>query len=522
MRWVLGLILAFATLPLHAADAPLAPGDVVIVAARDASTIQPVICRHTRYLSLANIPDAKERALWRKVLGGHLNSLSREPDVVPPHVVGEYLLRVNADDYGKTFAKVWENLANFDPYFHVNLVGGDTEKVVEVDETYDQPYGHYVGTTFVQTEVRKETRKVKKTVKVPGGGKVVAQAPWLADTPERAAAVVQLTALTQSQVPVVNADWFLFQTAIQADRGNAGYYDFLGIKDLKTYQAVVGFTKEGIDLGFLRELRESVATSAVTLQPRALLRFPTVGGSYWFSQDVRQAKDKSNPLRILNDELVFDATEQYGHLPNGLWAMGLFNAQGVRQDSAPDFIASDSTAPHNDRRVHIYLSCVRCHSDGGLKDINGWVRNVLNSPPNFLAVTDPEQLKKVRQQYLRRLEPFLDADRKHYALSLAEATGGMTPKEYSAAITTFWTVYAEDVVTVERAARELGVCTEVLIKALEEQGTFVDPVLSAFRQHPPQTIPVTTWQEAYVLAQIAVVGRDCKWADKVYRPEKKE
>ncbi len=521
MRWILAIILVCSASLCRGGD-PVAPRAVVALAAADVVKLDPALALRTRYLSLANIPDAKARALWRKVMGGHLNSLSREADLVPPYPVGEYLLRINVDDYGKNFAVAFERLAEFDPYFHVLLQGGSTDKEVEEEVEESVPYGHYgPDGKFVTTEYRLQKKKVKKTVKVPGSGKVVAQAPWLADSTEASAYIVQLTALTGSQVPVVNAEWFLFQTAVQADRGNAGYYDFLGVKDLKTFQAAVGFVKEGVDAGFLRELREAVAMSSVTLQPRALLRFPTVGGGYWFSQDVRVAKDKSNPLRVLNDELVFDATEQYGHLPNGMWATGLFDAKGVRQDSAPDFIASDSTAPHNDRRVHIYLSCVRCHTNGGLRDIDGWVRNVLNSPPNFLAVTDPEQVRKVRQQYVRRLEPYFDSDRKRYTDSLAYAAGGLTPKEYSAAIADLWKEYAEDPVTVDRAARELGVTVECFVKALESQGSFVDPVLSAFRSKPPRVIPVTSWHESYVLAQIALVGRDCKWAEKIYHPEKK-
>lgn len=490
VRW----LLTFTILATSAATAAAqAPADVVMRAAADAARLPAGVALRTRYLSLHNLPE-EDRAWCVRVLGGHLNLLSREPDIVRPGQVG-LLLRINLDDYGEAFARAWEQLAEAEPYFHATVEVEKVEKVTKRQAYgYKQPDG-----SWKVTEYRDEVVEEKRKVRLP------AQAPWLADTPEHQQALLSLLALTGSQVPVVSAEWFVFQTAIQADR-KPGYYDFLGVKDERTFQQAVGFVAKGIDPGFLRELRESVAVSSVTLQPRALERLPTVGGAYWRTRDVRQAKDRSNPLRVLNDDLVFDATEQFGHLPNGLWATGLFNAKGERQDTAPDFIASDSTAPHNDRRVHVNLSCLRCHADGGLQDVSGWVRSVLNSPPNFLASPDPGELRRLRQQYLRRLEPFLEADRKRYAEALAEATGGLKPAEYAAGLARLWKEYAEDPVTLERAACDLGTTPERFLEALQLQGPAVDPVLGAFRAVPPGAIPVTAWREAYPLAQAALLG----------------
>lgn len=488
-----------------APDPRYSPADVIGMAADDAARLGSN-AKYYRWLSLANLPPS-EREAATQVLGGLLNSLSREPDIVrPTSVAGGLLLRISTEDYGPTFAKAWEQLSRQEPYYHVSTtsVEGDDYEVVDVE------YGFWVrpnGTGYtgarenerdrwqlVRTE-KERRRKPKVNV-----GRI---APWVV---QKAKAKLELLiGLTQSEVPVVAGEWFLIQTAIQADRA-PGYYDFLGIKDEASYQKVVGYIDKGVDPGFLRELRESVALSTVTLQPRAIERHEKIGGGLWRTRDVRIAKNKGNPLRVLDNTLQFDATEQIAHLPNGLTAFLLADSKGVRQDSAPDFIASDSTAPYNDRRVHIYLSCVRCHVDGTIQDINGWVRNVLNSPPNFIVAEKPEEAKKLRQQYVRRLEPYLSDDRRRYALAISEATGGLTPEKYSAALAELWKRRAEDPVTVDRAARDLGCTTEVLQKALSDAGTGVDPVLSAFRLPRPQPISVTSWHESYANGQLAISG----------------
>lgn len=508
-----GLAAALVVAQPPEADRPITPGDVIQACAADLVRVDPERVKSTRWVSLHNAPP-KDRETLAKVISGHLNSLSREPDIVVPAKVSEWLLRIDALDYGKVFAEQWERLGAVEPYWH-----GEDLQPVEEYETRAVEYGYWAtegGQTYTGkrraagdrwTTTRTETERVRKAAKVVRGF-----GPWVVREPTAKAAFELIQARTGgTDAPVVTGEWLLYQTAISFER-KPGYYDLLGVKDLKTYEQAVGVVRKDIDAAFLKELREAVGSSTVTTPDtlRRVVRLEKVAGGYWFTQDAnqRQAKDaaRGNPITELGDDYQFQAVETFAHLPNGLWATGLFDAAGVRQDKAPDAIASDSTAPHTDRAVHVNLSCIRCHTEGGLQEVDGWVRNVLNAPPNFVVTTDPKKAHDLRQQYVtRRIEPHLKADRDRYAAALWEATG-MKPAEYAKAYAAVWEECAERPVTAERAARDLGCSVEELQKALADLGPKIDPVLSAFRLPKPRTVPVVLWLRSYARAQDARYG----------------
>src|SRR5262249_21678425 len=271
-----------------------------------------------RYLGLGN-KTPKERENWRRVLAGHVNGLSRESDLVPPVAVRPWLVRIDLDDYGGTFKTQWEKLARVDPFYHVRLrtpwPGG-----VYAGDGKDYPAGAF------------------NTVKT-------AVAPWLAEGAEAKRAVAYLVYWTQSDAFLVRGDWFFNYTAAQTKR-SPGYYDFLGIKDEKAFQALVGFQK----LGRRTELRGAIAKSGVTLEARAFVRESVEDGALWKTFDFERAQEKRNPLRVLGRDIEkeYDASEQYGHLPNYFWAMALFNRAGKRIDFAPPEVASDHRSVSND------------------------------------------------------------------------------------------------------------------------------------------------------------------------------
>src|SRR5262245_47473728 len=178
------------------------PAAAVAAAAADARALGEH-ARRVRYLALYAVPE-KDRAGFLRLLAGQVNGISREPDLVRPEVVGE-LARVNLDDYGWP-AAVWELLQ--DPLFTVRL----------------------------QKEVKGKAAKKMAGKKMFVTEKAIA--PWAVPTKKD---VADLIKLTQSAVPVVRADWFVWQTGQQADRGKAGYLDFLGIKDRDTFERLVGF-----------------------------------------------------------------------------------------------------------------------------------------------------------------------------------------------------------------------------------------------------------------------------------------
>ena len=502
--WLKLTFLMLTQVPL---ERPLSPMDSVVQAAADCSKLQPGYASYTRYLSLYNLP-AAERIKAIAVLNGHCNMLSREPDLIPvsivPGTLGS-LVRINLQDY-RWSGELWEKLS--DPYFTDRV--DETEVVViwyalkkgdtwqkgrpwEDGKVYDKPFT--VGADFpAVTEIRRK-----------GGGKnVQALAPWLTTTPEGKNAVETLVRLTGSRIPVVRADWFFNQTAAAAGR-SPNYYDFLGVKDEASFQRAIG---ADIKLAeeFGAELREAVAISGVTLNPRAIVRHPTLGGGYWRTFDFKTSKGDKNPLKVLGKdvEASYDATEQFGHLPNGLWATFLGNRKGEVQATAPDDIASDGFARGTDRRVHSNVSCVRCHSDGGLQPIDGWARNLLE-PPFAITTLDYQRARDLRRQYLRKLEPFLTKDRLVYELSIQEVTGLKTSKEFSAAYAATWERYEDARVDLARAAADLG-CTPKEFEQdlmVQVKANYGSTVLSALlgKGIRPRAIPVRVWEEAYPEAQ---------------------
>lgn len=494
------------------------PATAVAAAARDVAPLFAAAVkagtekdlRFVRYFSLDHLTGpAKKEFVWR-LLSAHVNQLSREPVIVPPLLVLDgpvktatpaemkaelwskvVLARVDVRDY-RWDRKVFEKLADADVHFHATV---KVTQTVTEKEYEDWPGGvdprdgrYYPAGQYDTGRTKTHSKSVTKRV----------AAPWLP-----AADVKLLSDALDTDVPVVMADFFLWQTLQEVDR-NPGYHDFLGFKDQKTFNKLVAFDEKVSD-DFLSELRAAVALSGVSKQPRRVARYDKVGGALWSTFDNRLALDKNNPLRQLDDAFKFDASEVYAHLSNGMWAMALFDKNGVRQDSAPDFVGRDKTTTSNDGRIHAPLSCIKCHTNGGLKEIDDWTRNLLTPPPLALQSPDRKVFLDLRRKYLRHLEPHLDADRAKYVRALAEANG-MTPREFAAAVGKFWLEYDNTPVGPRRAAAELGVTPEVLTAALEHRLktrgdadlVLGDYLLPAERQ---KGIPIDQWREAYPLAQ---------------------
>jgi len=401
------------------------------------------------------------------------------------------LIRLDIDAYGWK-ASTWDQLADVEPYHYAKLF---TE--VEENVRYGTPDGRggHVNVYVKREKVRKE---------------ITALAPWL-PTKE----VQEIITLTQSRAPVVHGHWFLSQTAVNVDR-KPGYYDFLGVKNQKGFEDLIGFD-EKLFKKFDPGLLESVALSRITLQPRRIARDRSAGGGYWQTFDNRLALDKKddqrNPLRTLNGGFKFDAVEAFAPLPNGMMGWLLVNNKGELQDNAPDFIVrGDYLAGDKDRRVHVNLACIRCHgSEGeGVQSIDGWARNLFTPPPFELRGYDYDQVRKLRQQYLRKLEPFLEDDRRIYTRAVQEATGGWKVSEWGLELIHAFDRYEHAEVNLAYACRQLS-CTEgqfveAIKRMISVTGT-ADSVLANFlKGDKAQAIGIRQFEEVYGLAQQALHG----------------
>ena len=455
---------------------PPHPADAIAAALRVAKA-EPNP-KNVRFLWLGHHEEKSREATWR-ALAGHLNQLCRESEIVKCEPAGGWsgeLLRIDPADFGWPL-EVWEKLADQEPYLHVG---------VKVTIAWD-------GFKWVDNGTGEHKRTIRR----------VALAPWVLDTPERLAAATDLAALSGSNVPVVMADWFLWQTCQQAERV-PGYYDFLGIKNQKDFEKLIGFSREA--MGKRKELLEVVAKSGVARQPRRIAAFPTIGRMHlWKTFDNQLAEGERNPLRVLTDEFKFDASEEFGPLPNGFWTWGLFAADGTRQDSAPDFIGPDKTSPSNDGRIHVCLSCVRCHySPGnggraGIQGIDGWSRHLFREGGTTpLQSPSPDKLRELRQKYLRDLAGPVDDDRRIHRRSVLEATG-LEPDEWSAAFAKLYASHDADV-GLDRAAADCGVTPARLREAMDAKRKRggLDLILATLLDGGK--VGIRQWSEAIVLA----------------------
>ena len=168
---------------LVASASAAGPAEAITSAAKDLAS-QPEESRHAiRYLTDHAVPE-KQRGNFERVLRFHLNSLSREAELVNPVIVAPDVYRIHLDEYGIDPA-TWEKLRFSEPYFTVR----------------------------VEKKVNGKIRTVRAT------------APHLP-----AGDMAYLIRETGSAVPIVRADWFWSQTVVQEQR-RAGYYDFLGLKN---------------------------------------------------------------------------------------------------------------------------------------------------------------------------------------------------------------------------------------------------------------------------------------------------
>lgn len=480
-----------------AVRAPASPADAVRQAWADCQRLPPGTQPLVRYFSLYAVPE-KDRKGAADALRFWVNSLSREAEVVPLVRVSDDLYRVNVRDC-LWDVRVWERLADVEPYFHYL-------PLTEAEEWVEEEYGYYLNevgkpiskndptwtpkSKWVKTRSERVRKKAQKKVATP--------APWLPLDQWNSLAVA-----TKSNVPVVRGDWWLYQTGQQLGR-KAGYYDFLGLgKAEKDFQELVGADVK-LAAKVKKEIAAAVAYSDVTLNNRGIERFSSITGCYWRTQDFKTNTFRQNVLRFLDgttEPPKGDASEQYGTLANGMFAFWLQNAQGERQDEAPASIAGDGRSKTPDHRVQIGLNCVRCHVEG-IRPIDDWLRAVYRDTP--LAEKDYDKYKRLQQLYLSDLDGRVKEDQTAYARALLKVNG-LTPQANAAAVAKLWESYADARLLPADLAREIGVPEEKLLAAVRHQRDkyllTLDPVLAGVLAKPPRAIRREHWEEAFEVMQ---------------------
>lgn len=476
------MLSALALLLQPAPPAPITFAEVVAAAAADARALPPGLAPLTRYLSAAHLAEADRRELFA-VMAYHVNGLSREARIVAPRQVTPWLWAVRLDDY-RWDAKVWEDLRRVNHYFAARVqtpapakrTVRKTRQVLATD-----PYGRQVYQTQEYTEELADPAPKAAADHIP--------APWLP-----AAGMTALVTLTGSQTPIVRADEFLHQTGIQADRAGHGYYDWLALKSQKDAEALAALDRRKAE-ELYRELAAIVPVSGVGLNNRQVFRYATLTGSWWETRDPKTNADRSNAVSNLLNDFKADALEIVFTLPNGLPGYYLADDKGVQQDAAPDTIAADHRSTNNDRRVHVGMSCVTCHADGGLKPIRDYARKIYNSATGLALgalALDPATARRLESVYLGPLDRAYKRDLADFGEAIRTASG-LAPADMAKAYERQWSRYLDEPVTLARAAAEAGTTPEKVRQALRAHAKakgVVDPVLAVYLLADEDQVPV--------------------------------
>ena len=220
---------------------------------------------------------------------------------------------------------------------------------------------------------------------------------------------------TDSNVPFVHVDWFLATAALPPL-----YHDILDLP------ATDRLLETDLDVNVERNLqtapgvrvyRAGFNDSGVSNHNRVVERHASRYGAYWKSYDFAGSAGKQNvythPLSFQPDggEIVF-------HLPNGLQAYLIVDADGQRIDVAPTSIVSNPQA--SDPAVHNGLSCIGCHTEG-MKPFTDTVRAAILSEKN--PAFDKDQALRL---YVEKtvMDPWVEKDTQQFRDAL-EATGAV-------------------------------------------------------------------------------------------------
>lgn len=358
--------------------------------AKDLAAIEPSRQPFVRYLSLANLANARDAKggfvesegqleVYRAALGKLLNSVSRGGRIVAPVPVDEarFLYRLDLRDYGWSRDE-WETI----------IVRG-------------YPYG-------LRGIDARDEREIEK--------------------------------LSGSKSAWVRADWFVFAVSQPPF-----YHDLLHLP--KTEQELE--KKQGVDtLANLREgraLRAGFRLSGVSQGNRLIERHEAGEGMYWKSYDftplVRTGGHDlfRSPLGPVGAGLTKNADREFVHdggeiifaLANGLHGYYLSTADGKRLDRGPVEIVQDKK--RRDGAIINGISCMACHDQGMKRSkVDEQGRDTSEAivdevgPIALAAGLDRDETHRVEDLYASAadLAAAFDADEKAYLAALAEATPG--------------------------------------------------------------------------------------------------
>jgi hypothetical protein len=434
----------------------IGPADELRAALDDLATLPVHERSGARYASFYAQPEER-RGEAAAVLSFVLNTVSQSAIIVDLEEVAgaqKRLWRVRWDRYGHS-RDDWERLASEDPYWHQRLT------------------------------VKQGKQRGAKDVFIDG--------PWL---PADLAA--QLRTESGSAGAVLRGDFLIARISTTLDGGH--YYRLARIAETEG-----AFLRElGIDAKAIGKLSADAGAnliySRVTHQVRRIVRRPGPLGGAWHTYDVESSTAERDPLRN-PFAFQFDAGEHIAAGPNGLHRFALFDARGKRQDSVPDRIAKDTTDPHGVGIIAPMISCVLCLVEDGLRPFANDQQRLLGGDVDLLTAR-PRDAERLADFYGADLERWLLRDREDYAAQVARAARGLSVRPTAVALGRIYSVYVDDLVTTDQAAREVGMETAAFIAAARKSN---DPALLALAEGI--AIQREQWIASFAPAAMLTVAR---------------
>ncbi len=452
------------------------PGSELRAAVADVERLPAETRPGVRYLSLYAISNER-RGEAERVASYTLNALSRTRAITRPTAVSPTLLRLSISNYigdraeFDAWCAAWEKLVEGDAYWHLRtqvLTNAEGGRMKDENGTHSsfslQP----------------------SSLTLDGG--------WL-DLSD----VAKLRAYCGSAGAILRADDFIARAT-----ASPHYYAFAGVPATEAE-----FLKSlGVDAATIDRLRANAGAnlviSGVTQKPRRVVWSQGPLGGVYETLDVAAVDAERDPIRrpisAGGANLKYDAGEWFAVAPNGLWRVALYDAAGKLQQTVPDKIAKDTSDPHGDGIVTPMISCIRCHTESGLRPFRDDQTRLFSTGRVDLRSYDSTIVQRAAEFYDEpRLQRQMAFDRQTYAQAVDRAAG-LKAEELASALARAVREFAYQSVTREQAAREIGVSAERLAAALQ---TSHDPILLMLVEGRP--ILRGQWESSF--AEAATLAR---------------
>src|SRR4029079_701620 len=268
--------------------------------------------------------------------------------------------------------------------------------------------------------------------------------------------------LTQTQMPFVRADWFVF-----AASKPPLYHDILQIPG--TAGELEQMLRVNVESDIEQEtaIRAAFNRSGVSQNNRLIEWHKSPYGSYWKSYDFGGSTGRQNlfqhPLGPGTgaDTFTHDGGEIIFSLPNGLQAYLLVDGAGRRIDQGPTSIVSDPK--RLDRTVTKRVSCMACHYTGMIPKADEVGPAVRANPRAFKNAADISALYRDPAE----LNRIFDDDGRRFATALKKI--GITSLSRSGEPISSMAVQFQQEIDLPTVAAKFGLstadCTERLNSA---------------------------------------------------------